>query len=136
MKRISLSAIISLAGLFSNLSYANVSFLTWFDDQTKEYSEGLHKENASLTDQDVERATQRANALLVEKKWTEAIPELTRLIGRHPNKKEFWISLSLALQAKNKIDNHWKTLQESRIAAYKAYLLSKTKEEQAEALLV
>jgi hypothetical protein len=138
MKRFGVVLITFVFLTWVNAAKATINFPEWIDAQTKKYQEDLQSENASLSSEDIARAEQRLKEALNEKDWTTVANEYGHLLGKSPDKGEYWVQLSLALQKKNIEKKDWKNEQGAQYAAIRAYQLAKQqedKEKQAIALL-
>lgn len=113
-----------------------IAFPDWRLGQAKDQIANLQKEGASLQKADVERSLTRGKEAMHKKEWTEAAQEYARIVGQDPSNRDAWVNLSLALQRKNQVLQDWRTADEAKFAALNLYLMSKTPEEQAEALLI
>lgn len=135
--------IVAIVALFITLSYstcvkAEVAFPEWFETQAKKYQDDLQSENAALSSQDISRVQERLKKAKASEDWSSIVTEYAHLAGKFPDKIDYWIQLSLALQKKDPDHKDWNNTQNSKFAAQKAYRLAQTaqdKEKQALALL-
>lgn len=113
-----------------------IIFPDWRLSQAQEQADTLKKEAGNLSDDEIKRSLQRGKEAFQKKDWSEAISEYARAVGHDLKNREAWLKLSLALQHKNNSQENWKTDEAAKLSALNLYLISKTPEEQAEALLV
>lgn len=129
MKRFGVVLITLVLLTWFNGALAAINFPEWIDAQAKKYQEDLQTENASLSQEDIARAEQRLKDALKEKDWTTVANEYSHLLGKFPDKGEYWVQLSLALQKKNAEKKDWKNEQAAQYAAIRAYQLAKLKDD-------
>lgn len=136
--------ILTTLSLLSNLALADVSkpttsgitFDEWRLNQAADQVKALQKDSSGLSSSDIDRSKKRASEAVKKGDWDVAASEYARIVGYFPDERKNWAALSLALQNKNKQEGEWKTLEAAKLAGINLYLLSKTPEEQAEALLI
>lgn len=138
MQAIKILVIICLSLLSKNIFAADpaLQFPDWRLNQASDQVKQFQKETGELTPEEVNRARDRAEEAMNHKEWAKAANEFARVLGSKPTEREAWAQLSLALQQENKERQNWKTLEDAKLAALNLYLISKTPEEQAEALFI
>lgn len=104
--------------------------------EAKEQALSFQKETGSLSEEELKKTESRAADAFAKQDWAIATNEYSRLLGKHPEKREFWIHLSMAAHQKNFQEKNYQVELLAKKAAIQAYQLAKTPEEQAEALLV
>lgn len=116
---------------------ADIQIPNWMLQQTEQYVQELINDNSHLSSEEIKLIKQRIQRATEEKNDALVASETARLTGNAPTVRENWIALCLALIQKNKVSKEdWKGRENLKSAAFKAYQMSNTKEEQAEALLL
>lgn len=133
--------LVLLIGLLSDFVIAatpalQITFPDWRLSQAQEQIETLRKEAGNLSHDEIKNLEKQAKEAYENKKWAQASADYARIVGQQIDNREAWLRLSLALQQRNKEQESWKTQEEAKLSAINLYLISKTPEEQAEALLV
>jgi len=129
---------VTLSLLFCTFTVsADIEFPNWISEQSEQYVQQLINDNSRLSIEEVKLIKQRLQRAIEEKNVTSIAVETARLVGNAPAVRERWIDLSFALIQKSKMaPEDWKVKENVRLAVFKVYQMSKTKEEKAEALLI
>ena len=122
--------------VFTYSQPASFQFPDYLVNEASELPASLKKESGNLSDEEVERSLKRAQEAFAHKEWAVASSEYSRVLGKQSEKRELWLRLSLSTQRRNQTERNYQWDQLARRAAIQAYQLSRTPEEQAEALLV
>lgn len=120
----------------ANPSDKNFEFPDYLVKEANEQVTAFQKETGSLTTEEIHKAESRAKEAFVRQDWIVATNEYSRVLGKHPERRDIWIRLSIAAHNKNIQERNYVTEAVAKKAAIAAYTLAKSPDEQAEAILV